>query len=325
MGSKKRRKEKRKQEQKSKSLLEQQNAEISDISMIVNEAESSCNNTEEKEAIGNNLDELKGITPKRVSIPKQLRFEVFKRDKFTCQYCGRSAPDVVLNIDHIKPVAEFGTNDILNLITSCFDCNSGKRDKLLSDDTIIKRQQSQLEALQERKEQIEMMFEWKKGLLEIDDQITNQLADYWSELVTGYSLNDNGRTGLKKLSRKFQLDEIMTAMKIASEQYLVLENGEYKKESVENAWSKTPGICYNRKLERENPDLARLYYIRKIMQYNFRYVNDIDAINLLKKAYKLGATLESLEDHVRSSNNWNEWSNGIEEFIEKNNVDSGKF
>ena len=55
---------------------------------------------------------------KRKTIPKTVRFEVFKRDKFTCQYCGQMAPDVILEIDHIKPVAEGGENDILNLITA---------------------------------------------------------------------------------------------------------------------------------------------------------------------------------------------------------------
>ena len=30
---------------------------------------------------------------KRKAISKKMRFEVFKRDKFTCQYCGRSVPD----------------------------------------------------------------------------------------------------------------------------------------------------------------------------------------------------------------------------------------
>ena len=312
MSSKKRRRDKRKQAQKSKALLEDKNVEISDAPIDENEEEG---------LIENNSYESKSNKPKRIPVSKKIRFEVFKRDKFICQYCGRSAPDVVLNVDHIKPVAEDGTNDILNLITSCFDCNSGKRDKLLSDDTVIKKQQAQLEALQERKEQIEMMFEWKKGLLEIDDQITNQLAEYWSELVTGYSLNDNGKAKLKELSRKYQLDEIMTAMKISSEQYLIIENGNYKQESVENAWKKIGGICYNRKLERDNPNLARLYYIRKIMQKNFRYVDDINAMNLLKKAHKLGATLESLEDHVRSSRNWSDWQEGIEEYINKNTED----
>lgn len=46
----------------------------------------------------------------RTSIKKKIRFEVFKRDKFTCQYCGRKAPDIVLEVDHIHPVAEGGAN-----------------------------------------------------------------------------------------------------------------------------------------------------------------------------------------------------------------------
>jgi 5-methylcytosine-specific restriction endonuclease McrA len=60
---------------------------------------------------------------KRKAIGKKIRFEVFKRDKFTCQYCGEKSPDVILHIDHINPVAEGGGNDIINLITSCVACN----------------------------------------------------------------------------------------------------------------------------------------------------------------------------------------------------------
>ena len=41
---------------------------------------------------------------KRKGISKKTRFDVFKRDSFTCQYCGKSAPDVVLQVDHINPV-----------------------------------------------------------------------------------------------------------------------------------------------------------------------------------------------------------------------------
>jgi 5-methylcytosine-specific restriction endonuclease McrA len=43
---------------------------------------------------------------KRKSISKKIRFEVFKRDSFTCQYCGSKSPDVTLVIDHIMPVAK---------------------------------------------------------------------------------------------------------------------------------------------------------------------------------------------------------------------------
>lgn len=62
----------------------------------------------------------------RKPIGKRLRFEVFKRDDFTCQYCGSHPPKVVLHIDHITPVAAGGGNEIENLITACSVCNMGK-------------------------------------------------------------------------------------------------------------------------------------------------------------------------------------------------------
>jgi len=63
---------------------------------------------------------------KRVGLSKKTRFEVFKRDGFTCQYCGAHPPAVILEVDHIVSVAEGGDNDADNLITSCFPCNRGK-------------------------------------------------------------------------------------------------------------------------------------------------------------------------------------------------------
>jgi len=81
----------------------------------------------------------------RESIGKKLRFEVFKRDSFKCQYCGKAAPNVVLNVDHIKPVSKGGNNNILNLITSCFACNSGKSNRNLDDNIVLDKQREQLE------------------------------------------------------------------------------------------------------------------------------------------------------------------------------------
>jgi hypothetical protein len=68
-----------------------------------------------------------------MAIGKTKRFEIFRRDGFICQYCGDRPPDVVLEVDHIQPVSKGGTDHDLNLITSCFDCNRGKRDRVLSE------------------------------------------------------------------------------------------------------------------------------------------------------------------------------------------------
>jgi hypothetical protein len=63
---------------------------------------------------------------KRKGISTKTRFEVFKRDGFTCQYCGGHPPAVVLHADHIVPVAADGGNGMDNLVTACDRCNLGK-------------------------------------------------------------------------------------------------------------------------------------------------------------------------------------------------------
>lgn len=61
-----------------------------------------------------------------MALSVRTRFEVFKRDDFTCRYCGKKSPDVILEVDHIVAVAEGGSDDPMNLATSCWACNSGK-------------------------------------------------------------------------------------------------------------------------------------------------------------------------------------------------------
>lgn len=53
--------------------------------------------------------------------------EVFKRDNYTCQYCGQIGGK--LEADHIIPFSKGGSDEMSNLITSCRKCNRQKKDK----------------------------------------------------------------------------------------------------------------------------------------------------------------------------------------------------
>lgn len=91
---------------------------------------------------------------KRKAIPHDTMMKVYRRDRFTCQHCGKvgefiyryGIPRVIENldgikfdkpyyngdgiivfeIDHIKPVYLGGTNDIKNLQLLCHRCNRKK-------------------------------------------------------------------------------------------------------------------------------------------------------------------------------------------------------
>lgn len=77
--------------------------------------------------------EARAANKKKRDYGNKLRFEVLERDGFACQYCGATAPDAKLHVDHIKPISQGGTNDPSNLTTSCSDCNQGKFVADLSD------------------------------------------------------------------------------------------------------------------------------------------------------------------------------------------------
>ena len=58
--------------------------------------------------------------------PAFTRFNVFLRDRFTCQYCGTPNSTNELTFDHVVPVAQGGRKDWENIVTCCVSCNRKK-------------------------------------------------------------------------------------------------------------------------------------------------------------------------------------------------------
>lgn len=59
-------------------------------------------------------------------VSKRLRYEVLRRDNYTCRYCGAQAPNVAITVDHVIPESLGGSDSPENLVAACSDCNSGK-------------------------------------------------------------------------------------------------------------------------------------------------------------------------------------------------------
>jgi len=181
---------------------------------------------------------------KRKAISKKLRFEVFKRDSFKCQYCGAAAPDVLLQADHIKPVKDGGLTDITNLITSCSDCNSGKGARSLSDKSVVEKQRKQLEELSERREQLKMMMEWRDELLKIDQEKVDYIREMFEQLAD-CCISESGIKTLAKIIKKYPINIVLDSIEASTSQYLVSKNkgSGYTKESQNKAFDYIEKIC----------------------------------------------------------------------------------
>lgn len=262
---------------------------------------------------------------KRTNLSKKIRFEVFKRDKFTCQYCGEKSPDVILEVDHIDPVAKGGTNDLINLITSCKSCNRGKRDIKLDDSTVLNKQRQQLEELEERREQIKMMLDWRKSLDTFEDETLEITVDYIESKIPGFSLNETGQDNIKKYLQKFSFDDLLDAIDISSKKYLKYINGALDKSSVEEYISKIGGILT---IKNKTPIEQKLAYIKGICRNRFSYF-DSKKSSILLNAYvqslenygwSESKILDDLENELmpkaKEVKNWTEWKNLIEKWTD---------
>jgi 5-methylcytosine-specific restriction endonuclease McrA len=62
---------------------------------------------------------------------KLTRREIFRRDNYTCQYCGKHTLD--LTIDHVIPRHMNGPHNWQNVVTACSACNHRKGGRTLEE------------------------------------------------------------------------------------------------------------------------------------------------------------------------------------------------
>jgi 5-methylcytosine-specific restriction endonuclease McrA len=151
--------------------------------------------------------------PKRKAVSIKTRFDIFKRDNFTCQYCSSKPPKVPLEIDHIIPVASGGTNDKVNLITACFDCNRGKgaRELTLMPLTTVEKIE-RMQVAQKQYNQFKRILTKEKKIIE---QQIDEVDNIYSMYNEGWSLSDKFRIQVKNFISKLGVHETCDAMEIA--------------------------------------------------------------------------------------------------------------
>ena len=171
----------------------------------------------------------------RKAISKRKRFEVFKRDAFTCQYCGAHPPSAILHVDHIHPVSKGGGNDIDNLITACQPCNSGKSNVELND--VPQSLQDKAAMVLEREAQIkgyQSVMDAKRLRLEEE---AAQICEVYETFNPGFTLTDKSMVTIRMFIDKLGVHCVQSAMELAWAVRKVRTGGEFKYFCV---------ICWNK-------------------------------------------------------------------------------
>lgn len=191
-----------------------------------------------------------------MAISQRIRFEVFKRDGFICQYCGKTPPNIILELDHINPVSKGGTDDINNLITSCFECNRGKNNIPL--DRIPQTLHNNLEILKEKELQIK---EYNKILEKIERRTQKEMTEIGA-VYTGFFpkwiLSENfTNNSLKRFFQYLPKKEMIDAMSYACSRI----------KDKDKSINYFCGICWNKIKAKIDPNYNTEQEIRKYWQY----------------------------------------------------------
>ena len=172
---------------------------------------------------------------RRKPLSKKLRFEVFKRDGFACQYCGAHPPDVLLEIDHIIPVKEGGDNDESNLFTACIDCNRGK-----GATPLCSAPKTLAEKAEEIKEREAQLLGYRQIVQQRADRIEDDMWAVADALVKEASTKGMQRDwlyGIKTFVKQLPLDVVLDAAELAYAR---------KPYSDQQRFKYFCGICWNK-------------------------------------------------------------------------------
>lgn len=176
----------------------------------------------------------------RKAISKKTRFEVFKRDKFTCQYCGAHPPDVVLHVDHIVAVAAGGESDMDNYTTACQPCNAGKGARNLK--SVPQSLSDKAAEVAEREAQL---LGWHAVMAGRRDRIEDDMWDVAEALVPGSSTNGMKRdwtASIRRFNESLSKPAVLEAADIARAKGFYSDNKTFRYFC---------GVCWNRLREKE--------------------------------------------------------------------------
>lgn len=222
---------------------------------------------------------------KRKKLSQRTRFEVFKRDRFKCQYCGASAPDVLLEVDHIVAVANGGDDGLLNLVTACESCNAGKSAVPLADSSTVKRQLAQVRNLAERREQLEMLVKWRDGLQSLEEEKVAIVVAKVNERLAPmkHFLNEECIARVRSWIKRFGLESVLYGVQQAS----LSEPGPLFRQMEQFSAAAA-------KVARE-PELRDYWRIRALLRARcFNYGPEWAPVEDMRRSFRAGYSIEAI-------------------------------
>ncbi|MEJ2545405.1 MAG: hypothetical protein P8Y99_15155 [Calditrichaceae bacterium] len=247
---------------------------------------------------------------------KRIKFEIFEKDSFRCQFCGAGAPIAALRLRRIQEAEK--QDEWLNtafLSTSCTTCEkkrAGVNAKDLADGFIS------IDELEERLQQLKMLINWRKGMLRIRKQQLENLVTYWEKKVPGFQISNEQKKHLLSYMTKYAGEEIRDAMNMAADKFINYNaDGSFDTDSINQAFSKIQEICLQKTKIAANNETDGLHNIHQQLKNNINgFFDPHRAAQWLTYARSWEVKIEELAEMAQKVNNWTEFAVNIDKMVE---------
>ena len=178
-----------------------------------------------------------------MALRPSIRFEIFKRDSFTCRYCGRKSPEAILEIDHILPKSADGSDEPKNLVTACYQCNRGKGARLLTDIPPEENLHEKTISIAEQELQIAEYNHWRGKQKEREDTEVHEIYKKWMRAwEQSYGENYWRTSDTRLFLKRLGFIEVQEVLEYVNDNAQARDGMGRAK----SAWRMFCGICWHR-------------------------------------------------------------------------------
>lgn len=147
-----------------------------------------------------------------MAVSKRTRFEVLRRDNYTCRYCRST--DNELTVDHVMPVSLGGGDEPSNLVAACRDCNAGKSSSSPDASTVAQVEDDALRWAAA----IERAAAMRREKRDAKRKPLDDFRDYWNATTVNADLPGDWDSSVSRfLDRGLSPDDLREAVDITSQ------------------------------------------------------------------------------------------------------------
>jgi hypothetical protein len=176
-----------------------------------------------------------------------------------------------------------------------------------------------IDELEERLQQLKMLINWRKGMLNIRKQQLTNLITYWEDKIPDFETNNDQKKFLAAYISKYSSDEIMAAMDMTVDKFIKFnDDGTIDRTSILTAFSKIPEICQTKTEIVNAHETDGLQRIHNQLEKGIGGFFDSNRANQwLNYARSWEVPIDDLFKMASSVKSWTEFSVNIDKMVEK--------